>query len=60
MRGRYAWPGVELDLATFSSLAVDRLGGGPVHDVRADELYLAIACAVGIDRAIALLDQHYL
>lgn len=60
LRGREAWPGLELDLATFSSLAGDRLGEGPWQDVRAGELYLAVACAARIERAIALLDEHYL
>jgi hypothetical protein len=39
-RGREAWPGVELDVATFSTLAANQLGDGPFDDVRADDLYL--------------------
>lgn len=59
-RGREAWPDVELDATTFLSLAVRRLGDGPFDDVRAEELYLAIACATGVERAIATLERHYL
>jgi RNA polymerase sigma-70 factor (ECF subfamily) len=59
-RGREAWPDVELDLATFSTLATRQLGDGALDDVRADELYLAIACAARVDQAIAAFDSHYL
>jgi hypothetical protein len=41
-RGREAWPGVELDVATFSALAAKQLEDGPLDDVRADDLCLAI------------------
>jgi len=59
-RGRDAWPAVELDVATFSTLAATQLGDGPRHDVRADDLYLAIACVARVDRAIIAFDKHYL
>jgi RNA polymerase sigma-70 factor (ECF subfamily) len=59
-RGREAWPGVELDIATFSELAANQLDGGPFDDVRADELYLAIACAARVEQAIIAFDKHYL
>lgn len=58
-RGRDAWPGVELDLATFSARAA-RLDDGPVDEIRAGELYLAIACAARIEQAIIAFDRHYL
>jgi RNA polymerase sigma-70 factor (ECF subfamily) len=59
-RGREAWPGVELDVATFSALAANQLDDGPFDDVRADDLYLAIACAARIEQAIIAFDRHYL
>jgi len=60
VRGREAWPGVELDIATFSALAANQLDDGPFDDVRADDLYLAIACAARIKQAIIAFDKHYL
>lgn len=59
-RGREAWPDVDLDLAAFSTMAARRLGEGPFDDIRAGDLYLAIACAASVDRAIADFDKHYL
>jgi RNA polymerase sigma-70 factor (ECF subfamily) len=59
-RGREAWPGVELDVPTFSALAANQLGDGPLHDIRADDLYLAIACAARVEQAIIAFDKHYL
>jgi RNA polymerase sigma-70 factor (ECF subfamily) len=59
-RGREAWPGVELDIATFSALAANQLDDSPLDDVRADDLYLAIACAARIKQAIIEFDKHYL
>jgi RNA polymerase sigma-70 factor (ECF subfamily) len=51
---------VDLDRATFSTLAARQLGDGPLHAVRAIDLYLAIACAVGSDQAILAFDRSYL
>ncbi|HMG24597.1 MAG TPA: hypothetical protein VK607_24845 [Kofleriaceae bacterium] len=59
-RGREAWPGVELDVATFSALAAPQLDDGPFDDMRADDLYLAIACAARVKQAIIAFDKHYL
>ena len=59
-RGREAWPGVELDVARFSGLAANQLDDGPFDDVRADDLYLAIACAARVQQAIIAFDKHYL
>jgi len=59
-RGRDAWPGVELDVATFATLAANQLDDGPFDDVRADDLYLAIACAARVEQAIIAFDTHYL
>ncbi len=59
-RGREAWPGVELDMATFSARAANQLDDGPLDDVRADDLYLAIACAARIKQAIIAFDRHCL
>jgi hypothetical protein len=59
-RGREAWAGVELDVATLSALAANQLDNGPFDDVRADDLYLAIACAARVKQAIIAFDKHYL
>jgi RNA polymerase sigma-70 factor (ECF subfamily) len=59
-RGREAWPSVELDVATFSALAANQLDDGPFDDVRADDLYLAIACAARVKEAIIAFEGHYL
>lgn len=63
-RGRAAWPSIDLDPVTFSTLTAYRLadgdGNGELDDIRADELYLAIACAAGVDCAIVALEKHYL
>jgi RNA polymerase sigma-70 factor (ECF subfamily) len=59
-RGRDAWPGVALGVATFSALAANQLDDGPFDDVRADDLYLAIACAARVEQAIIAFDKHYL
>jgi RNA polymerase sigma-70 factor (ECF subfamily) len=59
-RGREAWPDVELDLATFSALAANQLDDGPLDDVRAGDLYLAIGCAARVEQAIIAFDRHYL
>jgi RNA polymerase sigma-70 factor, ECF subfamily len=60
LRGRAAWPDIELEFAAFAALAARTLGDGPFGDVRADELYLALACAANVDRAICALDGRYL
>lgn len=59
-RGREAWPDIDLDLATFSTMAIGRLGEGPFDEICAGDLYLALACAASVDRAIAAFDKHYL
>jgi RNA polymerase sigma-70 factor (ECF subfamily) len=59
-RGREAWPGVELDIATFSALAASQLGDGPFDDVRVNDLYLAIACTARVKQAMIEFDKHYL
>jgi len=59
-RGRESWQGVELDVATFLALAANQLDDGPFDDVRADELYLAIACVARVKQAIIAFDKHYL
>ncbi len=59
-RGREAWPEIALDIAAFSIPAASRLGEGSPDDIRAADLYLAIACAARLDRAIAAFEQHYL
>jgi RNA polymerase sigma-70 factor (ECF subfamily) len=58
--GHAAWPDIELDVATFVATAARTVGDGPLEQVRAEELYLAIACAARIDRTIAAFDRHYL
>lgn len=58
--GRAAWPEIELDLAAFSTLAACRVNELPPGGLRAGDLYLAAACAAGVERAIAAFEQHYL
>src|ERR1043165_7596523 len=55
-RGGEAWPGVELDIATFWALAASQLDDGPFDDVRADDLYLALACVARVAQAIIAFD----
>jgi hypothetical protein len=43
-----------------SALAANQLDDGPFDDVRADDLYLAIACAARVKQAIIAFDKHYL
>lgn len=59
-RGREAWPEVALDIAAFSAPAAQRLSMYRFDDLRAGELYLTIACAAGVERAIAAFEIHYL
>jgi RNA polymerase sigma-70 factor, ECF subfamily len=59
-RGRAAWPGIELDIAAFVTHAASCLKEGPLDDARAEDLYLAVACAAGVEQAIAALDKHHL
>jgi len=59
---RAAWPGVALDPAVFVAHLAERLPEGedvaPALDqVNAADLYLACACAHGVDGAIEALDQ---
>src|SRR5262245_18325473 len=56
--GRYAWPAIDLDLNAFSAIAERCLRAGAVDDIRAGDLYLAAACAAGIDGAICAFDKH--
>ena len=59
-QGRAAWPAIDLDLATFAALAAGPVGGSRLDEVRASELYLAIACQARNDQAILAFDRHYL
>ncbi|HEX8106216.1 MAG TPA: sigma-70 family RNA polymerase sigma factor [Kofleriaceae bacterium] len=58
--GRAVWPEIDLDIATFSTLAGPRMSTVRLDTLRAGDLYLAAACAAGVERAIAALEQHYL
>ena len=48
--GRAAWPGVEVDGAAFAAFLAEREAGETLH---AADLYLACACALGDQTAIA-------
>jgi RNA polymerase sigma-70 factor (ECF subfamily) len=50
--GRAAWPELDAPRAAFDA-CVERAGGG---ELRADDLYLACACATGDEAAIAALE----
>ena len=57
--GQKDWPAVELDEATFARL----LGAHDAEDLsnrRGGDLYLALACADGNDRAIAELERSFM
>ena len=58
--GRSAWPAIDLDLAAFAVTAERSLQSGAIDEIRAGDLYLAAACAAGIDAAISAFDKHYL
>jgi RNA polymerase sigma-70 factor (ECF subfamily) len=58
--GREAWPEIDLALGTFSSLVARQLREGRRDDIRADDLYLAAACAAGIEPAITAFDRYCL
>lgn len=60
IRGRDVWPAIELDFTTFSSFAADKLDGGPLDELRGDDLYLVVGCIAQIEQAIIALDTHYL
>jgi RNA polymerase sigma-70 factor (ECF subfamily) len=59
--GREAWPGVELDEATFVAHARAKLApGADPPQLDGGGLYLACACARGLPAALAELDRHVL
>jgi RNA polymerase sigma-70 factor (ECF subfamily) len=63
-RARAAWPKIDIDDETFVSYVTERLaaGEGPAEaaDLRVEDLYLACACARGINDAVRALDDRYL
>jgi RNA polymerase sigma-70 factor (ECF subfamily) len=60
MRGRAAWPAIELDIAAFSAFAAGKLDGGPLDEIRSDDLYLVAGCIAHIEQALIVLNMHYL
>ena len=60
---RSCWPAVDVDRDTFVSYVAQRLDAAPTPEVMSHihtgDLYLACACAVGDDRAIAAFEAHY-
>jgi RNA polymerase sigma-70 factor (ECF subfamily) len=58
-RGRAAWPGIELPGAAFARHlgAIAAARGNPIADLRAEDLYLACACARAEPRALEELDR---
>lgn len=62
-RGRAAWPRIDVSAAAFSAHARANLGGASeavFHDLCAEDLYLACACAQGDPAALAAFEQHFL
>jgi RNA polymerase sigma-70 factor (ECF subfamily) len=57
--GRRAWPSVALDRDAFARWIAPRLADGEV-ELRAEELYLACACAAGDDHALAEFERRFL
>jgi RNA polymerase sigma-70 factor (ECF subfamily) len=57
---RQAWPAIDLPADTFVSYLADRLSetaADPFAELRTDQLYLACACALGIDSAIEAFER---
>lgn len=62
-RGRDTWPTIDLGFDAFSAVVARQIATLPVDqlpELHAGDLYLAIACALGDARAIALIDERYL
>jgi RNA polymerase sigma-70 factor, ECF subfamily len=64
-RGRAAWPALDVPVEAFAHhlAAVCEPGEGAVDQLRAlkaEDLYLACGCALGVPAAVAVLDDVYL
>lgn len=57
---RAAWPDVDVPSEVFASYLEARADGGDVSRLRAADLYLTCACALGDTRAIQEFDRIYL
>jgi RNA polymerase sigma-70 factor (ECF subfamily) len=58
--GRKAWPEVDVGVVPFVRQLALRGAAGPIGEVRAEELYLACACAERAPRAIEAFDRAYM
>lgn len=59
-RGRDAWPQIDVDLSAFSHHVATRVALDEVDKLHAADLYLSVACARGDEKAITLVDEHYI
>ncbi len=63
--GELAWPGLQVSQEQLAAhlkqlLADDADLDSALDELKVDELYLACACALGEDRAIAAFEEHFL
>jgi RNA polymerase sigma-70 factor (ECF subfamily) len=62
-RGRAAWPEIDLPEPLVAGHLSDQIGAGEPGagaSLHAEDLYLACACAIGIEAAIAAFEARYL
>jgi RNA polymerase sigma-70 factor (ECF subfamily) len=57
--GRAGWPAVALDAAVFVPWLAERFGEALPPLVRAADVYIASACALGVPSALAAFGRHY-
>src|SRR5512134_2892984 len=55
--GRAAWPDVNVDPVAFGARLRAILDDGGLAEVRADDVYLAVACVAGQPAALAAFEQ---
>src|SRR5438477_537518 len=59
-QGRGTWPDVQVDERTFVAYLAARAKPAEIGNLHASDLYLACACAEGIEHALARFDERYL
>jgi len=59
-RGREKWPQIEIADALVADHFLDKLEAGSGEMLHAEDLFLACACAAGVEAALAVLEADYL
>ena len=59
-RAAAAWPGVRVDGAAFAAFLGRRVSPDALADARAEDLWIACACASGDPAALAVVEARYL